>query len=142
MNIKNRCAKRAMKNKKTFCILYGNAETSYFILPSLNGSLRAVKRKRVNTGSTVKCIEKLHRLCRSHRNVGDCASVRYEHLRIFHNYTLHWVLYTETSVGRRRLNRPAERTMTKIMLFYKRINIENYSIVKTFELFIENLNIH
>jgi hypothetical protein len=27
----------------------------------------------------------------------------------------------------------------KVMLFYKRINIENYPIVKTFELFIDNL---
>jgi hypothetical protein len=96
--------KRIVKNK-TRCMLYSNAETSDFILPSLNGALRAVKRWKGNTGSTVTCNYKLHRLCRLHRNVVT-ARVGYEHLGIFHYYSLHWGLYTATSVGRLRLNRP------------------------------------
>lgn len=46
---------------------------------------------------------------------GTCARVGYGHLGIFHYYSLHWVLYTETNVGRRlRLKRPEKKnTETK-----------------------------
>lgn len=136
-------APKGLWKTKTFCILYGNAETSYFILPSLNGALRAVKRKRGNTASTVKCIEKLHRLCRFHRNVGDCASVGYEHLGIFSQlFTLLGFIHRNKCGKMSSETSRWKNNDTKKNLFYNGINIENYPIVKTFELFIENLNIH